>query len=351
MRFLFTVGVLLAAACAPAPREFPVGMFGVNTPEDMRVVAANGFDAIQSYETEPAKVAELAAAAREQGELLLVSPDRVQASTYTAAQFPGVVWYLRDEPDVAGMSREDMARLERQTRAWSPKGETAFVVGDGHKAKDYPGVADDIMVDWYPVPHLPLESAGDHVAMTAAAAGGRKVWAVLQAMDWRDFEQRDPRKPRIGRFPTEAEIRFMSYDAVLNGANGVWYFTYSTSTAHYLSPERMLAVMATAGELRAMAPVFARGRPIAVPFEIDPDGVQARAWTWQGRDYVLLVNRLAGKDARVPDVMLAPTWRPLFAKRRDPRESLREAGGAYYLPQRGVMVLESRLRLRRLFGR
>lgn len=352
MRRIGGLAVLLAAACAPAPAEFPVGFYGVNSPADARALAAEGFDAIQSYRTDPGGVAELGAAARREGQFLLVSPNEVEASTRAGGEFPGVVWYIQDEPDVNGVSRERLAELDRKARAWAPGARTAFVVGDGDKAKDYPGVADVLMVDWYPVPHLPLESAGDHVRRTVEAAGGRKVWAVLQAMDWRNFPQRGAKGSRVGRFPDAAEIRFMSYDAVLNGASGVWYFTYSTPDGSNLSrtPELLFAVSGTARELRAMAPVFARGRPIELPFAVEPDGVQGRAWTYRGRDYVLLVNRRKGADVRVPEEMLAPTWRPLFEARRDPRELLRPVEGAYYLRQHRVLVLESRLRAARLLG-
>jgi hypothetical protein len=344
--------LLLAAACGPAPAEFPVGFFGVDSPADARALAAVGFSAIQSYQTEPGRVAAMAAATRREGQLLLISPNEVEVSTRPAREFPGVVWYIRDEPDLAKMSRDALAALDRKVRNWSPSAKTAFVVGDGHKAKDYPGVADVIMVDWYPVPHLPLESAGDHVRLTAEAAGGRKVWAVLQAFDWRNSPQHDPKKKRIGRFPTQAEIRFMSYDAVLNGASGIWYFAYSTATGSNLSqtPELFSAVTGPARELRAMAPVFARGRPIPQPFPIEPDGLSARAWTYHGRDYVVLANRSAGTDLLVPEALLAPAWRPLFEARRDQREALRSVDGASYLRQHQVLVLESRLRPQRLLG-
>lgn len=350
MRNFLAPLLFLAAtvSCAPAPREFPVGIFGAQTPADARLLSSEGFNAVQSYQTEPARVAALAAQTRRQGQLFLVSPGTVLASTRSAREFTGAVWYLQDEPDVHGVSREQLAKLESKVKAWAPGSRTAFVVGDGNKAKDYPDVADAIMVDWYPVPHLPLESAGDHVRLTAEAAGGRKVWAVLQAMDWRDFPQRDPKKPRIGRFPTMAEMRFMSYDAVLNGAQGVWYFTYSETLAQ--KPELFFAVTSVARELRAMAPIFARGRPIPLPFVSDPDGVSALSWTYHGRDYVVLTNRSKGAMLKVPDAMLDPGWRPLFEPRRDVREFLTAHGGQFYLAPYRVLVLESRLRPRRLLG-
>lgn len=350
---LLPIAVLLAAACAPKPPEFPVGFFGVNTPAEAKAVAAEGFDAVQSYQTEPAPVAALAAETRRQGQLLLVSPDALMAAGADAREFPATSWYIQDEPDVNGVTPAQLAEHDKKVKAWAPKSPTAFVVGDGRKAKDYPGTADAIMVDWYPVPHLPLESAGDHVRLTAEAAGGRKVWAVLQAMDWRDFPQKDPKAKRIGRFPDMAEIRFMSYDAVLNGAQGVWYFVYSTAPGVNLSqtPELLFAVSWPARELRAMAPIFARGTPTALPFEPGATSAAARAWRYHGRDYVVLAAREAGRDARVPENLLDGSWRPLFEVRRDPRELLRHVGDDYYLREHAVLVLESRLRWKALLGR
>lgn len=354
MKILLLPAVLLlaAAACGPRPVEFPVGFYGAWTPEDARALSAAGFDAVQSYDVEPKEVSALSAAARANGQLLLVSPDGVMAAGAKASAFPDAVWYVQDEPDVSGVSPAALTEHDRRVKAWAPGSETAFVVGDGRKAKDYPGACDVIMADWYPVPHLPLESAGDMVRLTAEAAAGRRVWAVLQAMDWRDFTQRDPRKPRVGRFPTREEIRFMSYDAVLNGAQGVWYFAYSTATGTNLSrtPELLERVAGPARELRAMAPIFAGGRPIPLPFQVGATGAAARAWRYRGRDYVVLAARETGGDQLVPDALLDGSWRPLFAARRDPKELLRGFGGAYYLRQHDVLVLESRLRWTALLG-
>ncbi len=345
--------VLCAVACGHSPVEFPVGFFGVESASDVRLLSGKGYNAFQSYQTAPERVLPVAREVRRQSALFLVSPYEIIKTTYTAGAFPDAVWYLQDEPDINGMDQAALKAVEKKVLKWAPGSKTAFVVGDGNKAKNYSGVADAIMVDWYPVPHLPLESAGDHVRMTAEAAGGRKVWAVLQAMDWRDFPQSDPKKKRIGRFPDLAEIRFMSYDAVLNGAQGIWYFVYTIAPGRNLShaPELMFAVDWVAREMREMAPIFARGRPIPLPFEAPTKGLRARAWTYHGRDYLVLANRTKDRQWRVPEEALAPMWRPLFEVRRDPRELLKKHQDAYYLKPYQVLVLESRLRPKRLLGR
>ena len=77
----------------------------------------------------------------------------------------------------------------------------------------------------------------------------------------------------------------------------------------------------------------------------------ARAWTYHGRDYLVLANRTADRQWKVPGEALKPGWRPLFEARRDPRELLVKYQDAYYLKPYQVLVLESWLRPSRLIGR
>lgn len=141
-------------------------------------------------------------------------------------------------------------------------------------------------------------------------------------------------------------VRFKSYDAVFHGAAGIRYLKEAG-----LKPERLAAAEGAAREMRAMAPIFARGRPIPLPFEPPTDGWTARAWTYRGRDYLILANITRDRQWKAPKAALAPTWRPLFEARRDPRELMKEYMGAHYLRPYQVLVLESRLRPKRLLGR
>ena len=65
----------------------------------------------------------------------------------------------------------------------------------------------------------------------------------------------------------------------------------------------------------------------------------------------MLLNRTKDRQWKVPEEALKATWRPLFEARRDPRELLKKHLDAYYLKPYQVLVLESRLRPKRLFGR
>lgn len=150
----------------------------------------------------------------------------------------------------------------------------------------------------------------------------------------------------VGVSVDEPALRFKSYDAVFGGASGIRYLRPAAA-----KPERTLKAEAVARELRLMAPVFTRGRPIPPPFAPPTDGWMARAWTYRGRDYLILANRTKDRQWKVPAAALKPTWRPLFELRRDPRELLKKHLDAFYLKPHQVLVLESRLRPKRLFGR
>jgi hypothetical protein len=332
---------------APPRNYFPLGFYGVDDPKDFQKLVDAGFNAAQSYPRDAGHIEELAREARRAGVRLLVAPQDLMKSTESVLELPMGAWYLVDEPDVQKIAPQTLADLDRRVKAWSPDVPTALVVGQGSAASRYAADADILMVDWYPVPHLPLESLGDNVKMTADAAGGKPVWAVIQAFNWRD-SPRDPRMPystRVGRFPTWAEIRFMSYDAVLSGASGLWYFIFHGPGAKTLADDadKWATMTAIGQEMSAMRPIFENGTRIALPFAPDPYGVAARAWRWHGRDYVVIANRRRAMGMRVPTELLDMRWRPLFERRRYAKELLDHVGEGYDLPPYRVMVFESRL--------
>lgn len=343
-----------SAACAqPRLPEFPIGMYGVEDSRQIGRLREAGFDCFQSYSESSGTLHALARGARKAGMRILAHPHGLIAAGSAPKDWPLAAWYLQDEPDVTRTPPTELESLDEKVRRWSPGVPTAFVVGQGSAVARYAGAGDVVMVDWYPVPHLPLESVGEQVGLAVAGARGKPVWAVLQAMDWRGYPQRNATKARIGRFPNQTELRFMSYDAVFAGARGLWYFTDTMPGGKPLGdrPELWSSVAAVAREMRAMSSVFARGRPIPLPFEPPASALAARSWTYRGRDYLVLINRAKGVSVKVPAAALEKSWRPLFATRRDPRDLLREYNGAYYLNPYQVMVLESRLRPKRLLGR
>lgn len=346
---------LVAAACAfgggcSSDRAglngaFPIGLYGVRAAE-MEAVSRAGFDAAYPLVRDGAEAEAAAGAARRAGIRLLPDYRLLSPAGPSVKRWPVLAWYLQDEPDVNHVPAAELERRSREVRGLDGRPQT-FVVGSGAAASVYGPVGDALMLDWYPVPHLPLEGVAEQAdAALLRLPPGKPLWMVIQAFDWRDDAQRDPSKPRVGRFPTYGEIRFMSYAAVLHGAKGLFYYRFNQVGAEQGKslldfPERWQALSRVASELRTLKPILREGRPAPIPFPPNPDGLDARMLRHGGRDFLILLNPKKGFYRRVPEAALGAAWRPLFEDRRDVRDLLKKIGDHWFLPPHRVLVLES----------
>lgn len=171
----------------------------------------------------------------------------------------------------------------------------------GHGAKhgtqpDGRPAADVFGVDIYPVPggggnNGPVKgiitpsiaAVGRFAQKQREIAGDAPIYLVLQGcgiLEW------DPQKrANAQRRPTFEETRFMAFQAVANGANGIlWWGTA------YIEPDSQLwsDIKRVAGQLRTLAPVLANGE--ASPVKCSARGVESIRYSWKGHDYVIAVN-------------------------------------------------------------
>ncbi|MDA8131858.1 MAG: hypothetical protein M0011_10190 [Elusimicrobia bacterium] len=328
--------LLLLAFSAPASAgDFPVCFYGISSPAELGRLKEAGFNCFQTYAQDPARLAGLAAEAKRLKLKMVAYPDLVIGSSYEkeARRWPMLAWYLFDEPEVKKLGTEKLQALDKRVRDWDKGQRTVFVMGEGVAAFTYGGTADALMVDWYPVPHLPLNSVGEQVAMAKAGAAikdpirkNKPLWAVLQAFDWINYPQR--RKPRVGGFPTFAQVRYMTYLALARGADGVFYFTYNGSDGIPLPerPERWNTYQRMGSELAQLAPVFSKGRPADLPEGLDKR-LAARAIRKGWRKFLILAN----PEAVPLPLDAVKKWRPLFEESRYLPDSL---------PPQAALVLE-----------
>lgn len=278
--------------------EFPIGIYGVDNPEDIASVKQAGFNCIQTYKKDIKTIRALAAEAKKYGIKLLVYPYNFIGSKYEkeAESYPLLAWYLYDEPDVWKISRENLDALNEKVKNTFKKHKTAFVIGQGLTETQYYDAADILLVDWYPVPHLPLESLGKNIsyARQSLNAVGRyktPVWAVIQMFDWKEYKQYRPDDKRIGRFPNKNEIRFMSYDAVFNGASGLFYFIY-TSNGKPLpesKPDKWKDISEIISEISYVSEIFSKGSEIENIVKVQ-EPLKAKSFIYSGMIYVFILN-------------------------------------------------------------
>jgi len=157
---------------------------------------------------------------------------------------PGLLlWKNVDEPQWAKHPVEPMIRAYKLIRELDPNhpvGLTQAPRGTVEQLKPYSAAADVLLLDIYPVgyppgthsllPNKEISMVGDYTKFIKQAAGDKPVWMVLQ-IAWSGVV-----KPgKTLRFPTFAQERFMTYQALINGARGLVYFGGNVEQA--MTPE------------------------------------------------------------------------------------------------------------------
>lgn len=139
-----------------------------------------------------------------------------------------------------------------------------------------------------------------------------------------------------------ARLRLLTASAAARGRTGIFFVLPKTPQGREMSgyPEEWQALERVAAETAAMRPILERGAEAVLPFAA-PVGVEARAWRFRGRLYVLLVNP-SELPVPMPSAPLEP-WRALFEVRSDPRELLSFCPAGHCLDAGRVLWLEGRL--------
>ena len=330
---------LLACSAAGYAGEFPICMYGVNNPQDVPTLKKAGFSCFQTYRREPELLNQLAQAAQKEGMKTLFYPWLMldeNKFVQEAQHWPVLAWYLVDEPDVARWSRERVAKSHTRSKEAFPNHPTAIVVGQGKTAVPFYDLSDVFMVDWYPVPHLPLTSLGDQVALARAEiqktdCPDKPLWAVVQLFDWKEYKQYRPDNDRIGRFPTQEELRFMSYDAIMNGATGLFYFIFTTDGKPLPSarPEYWARIVPVTQEISSFRPVLEGGKVVKNPVSAAKAGVlELKTWKYAGDKYTLVLNPMDSAQP-VPAKLLKKKYQPLFGAHKTAQ-----------IPPYGVWILQ-----------
>jgi hypothetical protein len=142
-------------------------------------------------------------------------------------------WKGADEPEWGKRPVSDVLRAYRTVKAEDPDHPVVIIHaprGTVESLRAYNKTADILGADIYPVGYPPgthslltnktLSLVGDHTRIMMDVANQQKpVWMVLQ-IAWSGVI-----KPgKTLRFPTFSEERFMTYQAIINGARGLVYF-------------------------------------------------------------------------------------------------------------------------------
>lgn len=142
-------------------------------------------------------------------------------------------WKGADEPEWGKIPLAPLLRARQIIRNQDPDHPVVIIQaprGTPESLRKYDATGDIMGVDIYPISYPPgihslltnkdISLVGDHARIISKALQGKQpFWMVLQ-ISWSGVL-----KPgRTLRFPTFPEERFMTYEAIINGARGLFYF-------------------------------------------------------------------------------------------------------------------------------
>ena len=191
-------------------------------------------------------------------------------------------WKIIDEPDLRHDIIDEAPGAYERLRAADPEHPLLLTVASPSGYEYWASFCDILQVDPYPLPSQPLTMVSDFVSRARKAL---KPWqnltAVLQA-GWRT----DPLNQ-----PSFAQARVMLYLALVNGAKGVFWYSYRDPGWRLSETPLWERFEDINKETASLArPIMLGAAPEGLKVEADGEGLQWMARELGGKTYVLLVN-------------------------------------------------------------
>lgn len=211
-----------------------------------------------------------------------------------------IMWYLNDEFPTTMFPH--VKKRHEFIHALDPDHPTSICLNMPKTVGEFMGAFDCIETDPYPIPDRPVSLAAEWARETRERTFGlRPVIQTVQAYAKKWFGSGAVYgMPGKGRMPTREEMRLMSWQQIIEGANGISYFSYSSIYANAKGEEfdRIWGDLVTvAGEIKRLAPVLLSVESAPKVLEITDDAI-ARTWRFGGETY-LAVAGFSGKGGKV----------------------------------------------------
>lgn len=190
-------------------------------------------------------------------------------------------WYIAEEPDSREIPADSLAVFYRLIKELDPYHPVSLMLSTPRKAGTYLGVTDIILINPNPVPQGTIREVYDYTRIAVGKTWpGKPVWIVPQAFGGNRMWSREP---------NAAEVRAMTYMAIIHGASGVQYTlreppnSFPKSTATWGECSRI------AMELAELTPDLLSPHP-APGVLASEAGIHARAWNRRGMVTIAIVN-------------------------------------------------------------
>ena len=313
---------------------FPFGFYHVthsgtqaNLYNTLNLVSSAGFNTLHAGTVYPIDHGRFLDTAAQQGVRVITefgnSPEKLTQLITNYGGKPAVLgWNVADDVDDGTKTHDQVLALYNQAKTSDPR-HLPYI--SGFRAPNEPGpggvtsatfmdVTKLLGMQRYPVTYGSVRIVWQANASTVDAARprGLPVIANLQAFNWNSSTNGN-------RFPTPAEGRNMTYQAIAAGVKGIIYYTFFDG-GNYLptgSPPLWAELKALVPEVNVLAPALLSGQMTRVLADASGDRF-ASYWVYANRVYVIVVNTSTSSaktfSLPMPTGTLGPA-QPLFSGR------------------------------------
>ena len=339
-------------------RFFPLGVYlGPTADEDLQRISTGGFNTILAYGYGAGKDPQAYMDRAQKHNLKVVYsvkdmyPDLRKAGPDALEKAANYIKQMRDNPALLAWYTNDELAAE-----WLPKLEKMYtqvkVLDPNHPAfqvlyqigilEKYFDVTDVLGTDPYPVGSADLTKTSSNTRITTAATHGAKgVWMVPQLMDWAVYHADRKQHP-----PTLDEMRNQAYQAIINGATGlIWYSYYDMMYEKYprgentknmtLFNKRWADASSMAHEIDAITPAILQGNRVALDLPVDSK-VEAGALQYKGDLLIMLANPYYEEEKIT--FALPNGWRIKDANQGEIKSTFKNGQATFTLPSVGSGV-------------
>lgn len=279
---------------------FPIGMYHVAwraTPEQMLQcvddLAAMGCNTVHTSCTDLDVFQRVLDHAAERGMMVIAEgvarrPEAIQRFR----NHPAILaWNSGDEPDVHNVVPATVGQHIDEVLDLDPDHPLYTTVANPAVLHRYAPYADVFSNDPYPVrkPDADTIAVAKQTATARASVGRRRpLWMVPQCFGY---------PGGTWAIPTPAQLRSMTYQTVIEGANGViWYVYDDVKFKLNDHPELVAMVRQLAGELTVLTPAFLGPAYDAARFQSGPDGCIRACAIREGKTLTILAAHTNATD-------------------------------------------------------
>ena len=269
---------------------FPMGLYHVYTPEQMRQIRAQGFNCIQTWAGDLGRFEEQMDRAREAGLMgfavtKMVADDRLVTLVRRLKTHPAnLMWDLVDEPAIRNITPQRVQEKADIIRRIDPERPIKISFADRGRAVEYRDCLDIVACHVYPMPGGQVTAVSDAMQKLNASFGGTapchftpQAW--MAPGDLRRIEQ------------TVAQTRAMTYLAIIHGAKGLYYYSFIDHGTWDIRtyPRLWSTFKGLTWEIETLSAPLLKGRRVTDMTASSP-AIDLAAWDYEERRYVIAVN-------------------------------------------------------------